>query len=80
MATSSNGVHYRLVAQVEVRIVDPEDAETELSGYYGAVGGKLAIPVDFAPNDRTGVWEIHAKELASGGEEAGYVRLSAHGE
>ncbi|MFG0261555.1 MAG: hypothetical protein ACF788_04115, partial [Novipirellula sp. JB048] len=65
------------VIPVEVRIVDPEGMQAEMSGYYGAVGGELTIPFDFAANDRTGVWEIHATELASGREAAGYLRLNA---
>ncbi|MCB9940704.1 MAG: hypothetical protein H6823_20900 [Planctomycetaceae bacterium] len=68
------------VVPVEVRIADPEGVEAEMTGYYGAAGGRLTIPFDFAPNDRTGVWEIRAKELASGREAAGYVRLNAKGE
>ncbi|MBI2481641.1 MAG: LamG domain-containing protein [Planctomycetia bacterium] len=65
------------VVPIDVRIIDPEGVEAEMTGYYGAAGGKLAIPFDFAPNDRTGVWEIQVKELASGREAAGYVRLNA---
>ncbi len=68
------------VVPIEVRIVDPEGVEAEMTGYYGAAGGKLAIPIDFAPNDRTGVWEVRVKELASGREAAGYVRLNAQDE
>ncbi len=68
------------VIPVEVRIVDPEGMEAEKTGYYGAVGGKLSIPFDFATNDRPGVWEIQAKELASGREAAGYLRLTARQE
>lgn len=64
------------VVPLRVRIVDPEGVEAELSGYYGAAAGELAIPIDFAPNDQLGVWEIQAQELASGKSAAGYVRLT----
>lgn len=64
------------VVPMKVRIVDPEGIESEFTGYYGAVAGQLTIPIDFARNDRLGVWEIRATELASGKATAGYVRLS----
>ncbi|MCA9132139.1 MAG: LamG domain-containing protein [Planctomycetales bacterium] len=65
------------VLPLEVRIIDPEGAEAEFSGYYGAVGGQQQISIDFAPNDRLGVWEIRARELASGKTTAAYVKLSS---
>jgi len=68
------------VVPVKLRIVDPEGVEAESTGYYGAAGGQLTIPIDFAPNDRIGVWEIQAKELASGQSAAGYVKLTAGSE
>ena len=60
----------------EVCIVDLEGVAAEFTGYYGATDGSLIIRFDFAPNDRIGVWEIQANELASGKSSSGYVRLA----
>ena len=60
---------------VEVRISDPEGMEAEFSGYYAAVKGALTINYDFAPNDRAGIWEIRATELATGKSAAAYIRV-----
>lgn len=63
------------VIPVQVEIIDPEGSHGEFSGFYGAAGGQLTIPITFAPNDRTGVWEVRVTELASRKSGAGYVRL-----
>ena len=63
------------VVPVDVRITDPEGVAGEFSGYYGAAAGRLTVPIDFAPNDRLGVWKIHVRELASGREATAYVTL-----
>ena len=63
------------VIPVQVEIIDPEGIHGEFSGFYGAAGGQLTIPITFAPNDRTGVWEVRVTELASRKSGAGYVRL-----
>ena len=63
------------VIPVQVEIVDPEGRTAEFSGSYAAKSGQLRIPFDFATNDRTGVWEIRAKELATGKSALAYVRL-----
>lgn len=65
------------VIPVQVDIVDPEGRTAEFSGSYAAKNGQLTVPFDFATNDREGVWEIRAKELASGKSAAAYVRLLA---
>lgn len=65
------------VVPLEVRIVDPEGVEAEFSGFYGAAEGSLSIRLDFAPNDRLGIWRIQVKELASGRTSGGHVRLVA---
>ncbi len=64
---------------VQVDIVDPEGRTAEFSGSYAAKRGQLVIPFDFASNDRIGVWEIRAKELATGKSAFAYVRLKAVG-
>ena len=63
------------VIPVEVEIVDPEGVRGEYSGFYGAVGGELEIAINLASNDRTGVWEIRATELASRKTASAYIRL-----
>ncbi len=65
------------IIPVEVEIVDPEGRTAEFSGSYAATNGLLTVPFDFAVNDRPGVWEIRAKELASGKSAFAYVRLKA---
>lgn len=63
------------VIPIEVRIIDPEGSEAEFTGYYGARSGRLSISLNIAPNDRTGMWVIDVKELASGKSAAAYVRV-----
>ncbi|MEQ9409916.1 MAG: hypothetical protein RIK87_19425, partial [Fuerstiella sp.] len=63
------------VVPLQVRIVDPEGTEAEFTGYYAAANGKAVIEFDFASNDRLGVWQIQATELASGKTATSYVRL-----
>lgn len=67
------------VVPVRVDIRDPAGAEAEWSGYYGAKDGRLTLRLDFAANDRPGVWQIRVKELASGREADAYVRVAEKG-
>ena len=76
IAVNAAGAPIDAVIPVRVRIFDPAGSEAEFSGYYAAVGGKLDITLDFAPNDREGVWEIAVEELASGLASKAFVRLS----
>jgi len=64
------------VVPVRLEILDPEGVPAEFSGHYGAVAGRLKARLDLAPNDRPGVWEIRATELASGLSSSAYLRLS----
>ncbi|WP_417737218.1 LamG domain-containing protein [Rosistilla oblonga] len=64
------------VVPVEVEIISPEGRRAEFSGHYAAKAGELTIRFDFAANDRLGVWEVQAKELASGKSATAYVRLT----
>ncbi|MDD3927140.1 MAG: hypothetical protein PHT33_10850, partial [bacterium] len=64
------------VVPVCVDIFDPEGARMEFSGYYGAVNGQLAIRMDLAQNDRTGLWRVRVQEMASGKTTDGYLRVS----
>ena len=54
------------VVPVEVTIRDAEARLAEFSGYYGAAGGSLKIPLEIAANDAAGVWTVEVRELASG--------------
>lgn len=65
------------VVPIEVRIVDPEGADAEFSGYYGTKAGRQSITLDVAPNDRLGAWSVHVRELASGKTTAAYFRVKA---
>ena len=61
---------------VQVEITDPAGRVAEHSGYYGAVGGQVALRLGMAPNDRPGAWRVHVRNLASGHTEDGYFRLN----
>jgi len=64
------------VVPLQVEIRDPEGRPAEFSGYYGAAGGRASLTLDLAPNDVAGVWEIRARELASGKSATAYLRVS----
>jgi hypothetical protein len=54
------------VVPLVVDIRDAEGRRAEFSGSYAAVDGKLALTLDIAPNDPSGIWQVEARELASG--------------
>ena len=64
------------VVPVEVEVRDSDGRLSEFSGFYGAAGGKLAVHLDIAPNDARGVWQIRARELASGLTAEHYLRVN----
>ena len=64
------------VVPVEVRITDPEGVEIERSGHYGAKSGVIEFALDIAPNDQTGLWQIQAREGASGKTGVAYIRIN----
>jgi len=51
---------------VEVTIEDPEGRAAEWSGAWVATWGEIEVPVQLAPNDVEGVWQVRVRELASG--------------
>ncbi|MHC4399052.1 MAG: LamG-like jellyroll fold domain-containing protein [Planctomycetota bacterium] len=63
------------VVPVELDVRDPEGKRAERSGYYGASDGKLEVTLDVAPNDPPGIWQVEARELASGRTSVGYFRV-----
>jgi hypothetical protein len=71
----SGGTAVDAVIPLEVRIEDAEGRLAERSGYWAALHGKLTIPLDIAPNDVEGVWQVRVSELASGRSAAAYFRV-----
>ncbi|NLX96626.1 MAG: LamG domain-containing protein [Rhodopirellula sp.] len=63
------------VVPVEVTIRTSAGDTAEFSGYYGAADGQVEIPLDVAINDPIGVWQIEARELASGRTAVHNVRV-----
>ena len=63
------------VVPLEVAITDADGRAAEYSGYWAAVGGKVTMPLDIAPNDPPGVWQIRVRELASGNAAVCYFRV-----
>jgi hypothetical protein len=62
----AEGKPIEAVVPVRLTIRDAETRVAEHSGYHAAVDGKLAIPIDIAANGPPGIWQIEARELASG--------------
>lgn len=54
------------IVPLAVEVRDAEGRLAEFSGSYAAVGGKLTVTLDIAENDPMGIWQIEARELASG--------------
>jgi hypothetical protein len=72
----AKGCPIMAVVPVRVQVCDPAGAASEWSGYYGAKDGRLDLKLDIAANDRVGLWQISAKELASGREAVAYFRVN----
>jgi len=69
------GAPVNAVVPVKVEVRDADGRLAELSGSYGAAGGKLRIHLDIAANDARGMWQIRARELASGRTAEHYFRV-----
>jgi hypothetical protein len=63
------------VIPVRIDVLDPHGRPAEITGYYGARGGKLDPVFDIATNDAPGTWTIRATELATGQSASRYVRV-----
>ena len=63
------------VIPVAVQITDPAGREAEFSGDYGTAQGKLTLKADLAPNDAPGLWQIRAREGATGRAATRYVEV-----
>ncbi|HEV7401994.1 MAG TPA: LamG-like jellyroll fold domain-containing protein [Chthoniobacteraceae bacterium] len=64
------------VIPVQLEITDPAGRPAEFSGYHAAEAGRLDLRLQIAPNDAPGLWQIHARELASGQEASVYLRVT----
>lgn len=73
--SDAQGIAVDAVVPLQVTIRDPDGREAEFSGHHAAVKGSLELSLNIARNDTPGVWEIRARELASGREAAAYVRV-----
>jgi hypothetical protein len=71
-----SGKPLKAIIPIELEIRDTTGRSMEFSGHYGAKNGTLSIEIDIAPNDQTGLWEIRAKELASGKSTRHYLRIN----
>lgn len=63
------------VVPLEIRIHDANGRPAEGSGHHAATEGKLTLPLDIAPNEDTGTWQIRVRELASGMESTAWMRV-----
>jgi hypothetical protein len=63
------------VLPVEVEITDSSGRIAEFSGWHAADGGRLTLPLAIAPNDAPGVWQIRAREHASGKASTAFMRV-----
>lgn len=70
-----NGKDIEAIIPIEIEVKDSEGRVLEKSGYWKASGGKLEITLDIAENDVLGIWQISAKELASGKSVYLYPRM-----
>ncbi|OHE81506.1 MAG: hypothetical protein A2107_11085 [Verrucomicrobia bacterium GWF2_62_7] len=64
------------VVPLRVDIRDSAGRDAERTGYYGAKDGRLELKLDLAANDSPGVWQIRARELASGQTAATHLRVT----
>lgn len=63
------------VVPLQVSVYDAETRLAEFSGYYAAKDGKAEITLQIAPNDPVGMWQIEARELASGQSAVFWFRV-----
>jgi hypothetical protein len=73
--TTTGAAPFSGVVPVEVRIRDAGGRAAEGDGFYALENGRLSLSLDLAPNETPGTWEIRARELASGLETAGWLRV-----
>lgn len=64
------------VIPVQVEILDPDGRAAEHSGHYGMKDGSLKLPLNIAPNDTPGLWQIRVTELLSHKESRAWFRVT----
>jgi uncharacterized protein YfaS (alpha-2-macroglobulin family) len=74
--TSTQEGPVKAVIPVRLDIRDANGNLAEGSGYYAAENGILEAEINLAPNDDPGTWEVRIKELASGMEAVGWMKVS----
>ncbi len=72
----SDGQPVQAVVPLEVTVRDAEGRIAEFSGHYAAVDGRASISLDIASNDPPGIWQVEARELASGRTAMHYLRVA----
>ncbi len=72
---STDGKPLDAVVPVELTIRDATGRPAEFSANYAAVDGKLQVALDIASNDPMGIWQVEARELASGRTATQYFRV-----
>jgi hypothetical protein len=75
----AEGVALDAVVPLRIDLLDPHGRPAEFSGYYGAADGRAEVRADIAANDVSGLWRVHAEELASGRTADAYVRVKGRG-
>lgn len=73
----ADGKPIEAVVPVELTVRDAEGRAAEFSGAWAAVDGKLQVTLDIAPNDPFGIWQIEARELATGQRAVRSLRVAA---
>jgi len=73
----ADGKPLAAVVPVELTIRDAQGRAAEFSGAWAAIDGRLRVPLDIATNDPFGVWQIEARELASGQRALTTLRVVA---
>ncbi len=71
-----DGKPLHAVVPVRVTIEKSDTRRAEFSGYWAAVDGQVAIPLDIASNDPAGIWTVHVTELASGQAATKYLHVA----
>ena len=64
--TTTQQADLQAIVPIKVTIRDASGRQTEGTGHYAALNGKLDLELSVAPNEAPGTWEIQAQELASG--------------
>lgn len=71
----TQGKPLEAVFPVQLTLADPEGRLAEGTGYWAAMDGIVEIPLEIAPNDTPGIWQIEVQELASGRQARSYFRV-----